>query len=1051
MMDFSGTGLPLVPFLPRISELLERHRGLALTAEPGAGKSTLVPPFLLDEPWLGGKSVVMLEPRRLAAVAVANRIAELLGEQVGRRAGYRVRAAARVGRETRIEVVTEALLTRRIQEDPLLEGVGLVIVDEFHERSIHADLALALALEVRRARPDLALLAMSASLETEGVAALMGARTGEPSPSLHCPGTLHPVRTIYRPNEGSGRWEESFADGIARLFDETEGGILAFLPGAGEIRMVGARLSAALGRRAEVLPLHGTLRLEEQRRVIEPDGLRPGTPSASPAPRRVILATSIAETSLTVPGITTVADAGWSRLSRLHPPTGLDRLVTERVSVSSAAQRRGRAGRLGPGLCVRFWPESERLLDRPDPEILRSELSGLVLECALWGARTPGELSWMDEPPAAGWAQAWESLRMLGLVDASGPTSLGRTVAGLGLAPRLGVLVTRGAARGEAVLAAACAAILQERDGSGIVRDPDFRLRLELIRTGRGGGESWRRTVETEMGRILRRHRPAEGAAYGWTVAQEHGVGALLAPAFPDRLARREPDGSYRLVTGRAARFPSAGPGSGARVAAASRAAGPWVVALDADPGETSGAIRLASPVDRETVDAVLALAAEESMEIRWEGLVPRAFIVRRSGRLVLTERPGAASAQQAAESFRLLLSKKGLGILPWNRQSTRLLARMRIFARAYPDAGLGGLSEEELVAGSGVWLAPFLKLTGGQVLGSSGLLAALHAMLGSLKGRLQVEAPESIVLPTGGKRAVEYDGAEPAVEARIQEVFGLAESPRVCGMPLTFRLLSPSQRPLQITRDLASFWRTTYADVRKEMRGRYPKHYWPENPLEAEPTSRVRPRAELRGTPRVGLPRYAAEFVVRAGLLLPCLFRWPLFPGRCFLLCRGLLLRDRFCRLRFCLGLRRRFFHRLSSLQLLHLLLQRIRIPLQVLDHVEDILHGLVVQLACLGGVRPGEIPQVVEGDRGALRPCDDVGEPVFLSEDRGGAEGRARLVGHVGELLVVRRAADDLADGRRALPLVDDDIPGLVRSGGNGWSLCRGRGGGAGAELDV
>ncbi len=838
MIDFSLTGLPLVPFLPRISALLEGHRGLALTAEPGAGKSTLVPPFLMDEPWLQGRTVIMLEPRRLAAVAVATRMAQLLGEQVGQRAGYTVRAASRTGRQTRIEVVTEALLTRRIQQDPLLQGVGVVILDEFHERSIHADLALALALEVRRARPDLALLAMSASLETDGVAALLGTAV-QPAPVLHCAGTVHPVRTEYRPLPQTGRWEEAFADGLAGLFEETDGDILAFLPGAGEIRHTGARLSGALGNRAEIFPLHGTLRLEEQRRVIEP----PRGPQAGEPRRRVILATSIAETSLTVPGITTVADAGWARLSRLHPPTGLDRLVTERVSASSAEQRRGRAGRLGPGLCVRYWPESERLLERPDPEILRTELSGLVLECAIWGARAPGDLSWMDSPAVPVWTQAWETLRMLGLVDASGPTDLGRAVAALGLAPRLGVLVTQGAAAGQPVLAAACAAILQERDASGVARDPDFRLRLELIRTGGGGGDSWRRSVETEMGRILRRHRPAEGAVYGWSEEQEHAVGALLAASFPDRLARRDPDGSYRLVTGRTAHFPSIGKVTGPRVAAASRAAGPWVVVLDADPGESAGFIRLAAPVRADIASEVLARATEESTEIRWEGLVPRTFVVRRAGRLVLAERPGAAAPPLVAESFLALVEKKGAGILPWNTQTTRLLARMRTFARAFPDAGLPGLSDAELAVTAAAWLAPFLRLSGGQVLNAAGLLSALQAMLGSLSGRLQREAPESITLPTGGKRAVDYEGTEPAVEARIQEVFGLAQSPRICGAPLTFRLLSPSQRPLQITRDLASFWQTGYADVRKEMRGRYPRHYWPENPLEAEPTNRVRPR----------------------------------------------------------------------------------------------------------------------------------------------------------------------------------------------------------------
>ncbi len=506
MMDFSQTGLPLVPFLPRISESLEHQRVLALTAEPGAGKSTLVPPYLMDAPWLAGRSIIMLEPRRLAAVAVSARIADLLGEPLGRRAGYTVRTASRVSRDTRILVVTEALLTRRIQEDPLLAGVGLVILDEFHERSIHADLALALALEVRRARGDLALLVMSATLDTESVAALLGSSGAGPAPSLHCPGSLHPVDTRYQALGQAGRWEEGFADGTARLFEETEGDLLAFLPGAGEIRRVGARLTGLLGGRAEVLPLHGTMRLEEQQRVI---GRSMETAAAAgrtdPMPRRVILATSVAETSLTVPGIRTVADSGWARLSRFHPATGLDRLVTERVSASSADQRRGRAGRLGPGLCVRFWAESERLLSRPDPEILREDLSGLVLECALWGARSGADLRWLDPPPAAAWSQAAQILRMLDLLDDSGPTDLGRTVAGLGLAPRLGVLVIRGAGRNMRVLAAACAAILEERDGSGAGGDPDFRVRLEMIRTGRGGADSWRRAVGLEMERILRR------------------------------------------------------------------------------------------------------------------------------------------------------------------------------------------------------------------------------------------------------------------------------------------------------------------------------------------------------------------------------------------------------------------------------------------------------------------------------------------------------------------------------------------------------------------
>jgi len=826
VIDFSFTSLPLVPFLPRISRELEVARVLALTAEPGAGKSTLVPPFLMDEPWLGGRSILMLEPRRLAAVAVASRIAELLGEPVGRRAGWRVRTSTRVSRETRIEVVTEALLTRRIQEDPLLQGVGLVIFDEFHERSIHADLALALALEVRRARRDLALLVMSATLDTGGVSALLGEGPGSPAPSLHCPGTLHPVPVEHRPVRTPQRWEEEFADGVARLFDETEGGILAFLPGAAEIRRVGSRLAAAVGPRAEVLPLHGTMRLEDQRRVILPP--EPG------GRRRLVLATSIAETSLTVPGISAVADSGWARLTRFHPATGLDRLVTEKVSASSAEQRRGRAGRLGPGRCVRFWPESERLLERNDPEILRSDLSGLVLECALWGAAESGALAWMDPPPPAAWSQARDILVMLGLIDHGGPTPLGRTAAGLGLPPRLAVLAARGAASGQRALAAVSAALLQERDGSEIVRDPDFGLRLEMLRAGAGGAASWRGAVQAEMSRILRRLAPGPAAARGWSEAQEARVGALLAGAFPDRLARREPDGSYRLVTGRVAGF------SSGRHTVPTRAAGPWIVALDADPGETTGIIRLAAPVASEEAQQALAFAAVESAEIRWEGLVPRGMRVRRAGRLVLTERPERPGPEEILASFREALVQSGLGILPWNRGSLRLLARMRFYARARGKTP-EDFSEEGLAARAAEWLFPHLKLTGGQVLSAAGLLSSLSSLAAGLGGRFAQDVPETLTLPTGGKREIDYESGEPAVEARIQEVFGLAGSPRICGVPVTFRLLSPAHRPLQVTRDLESFWSVTYSEVRKEMRGRYPKHYWPEDPRTAEATSRTR------------------------------------------------------------------------------------------------------------------------------------------------------------------------------------------------------------------
>ena len=830
MIDLSRTGLPLVSFLPEISRALRDAGALALTAEPGAGKSTLVPPYLLDEPWLAGRLILMLEPRRLAAVAVASRIAELLSEPVGRRAGYRVRASARVSAETRIEVLTEALLTRRIQEDPLLQGVGLVIFDELHERSVHADLALALACEVRRARPDLAILAMSATLDVGPVSALLGSGPADPAPSLHCPGTLHPVRVVHEPLREQ-RWEEPFADALARLFGETEDGILAFLPGVAEIRRVAGRCAASVGARGVVLPLHGTMRLEEQRRVI--------LPSEAGAKRRIILATSIAETSLTVPGISTVADSGRARLTRFHHATGLDRLVTETVSASSAEQRRGRAGRLGPGLCVRFWPESLALVPRQDPEIMRSDLSGLVLECALWGAREPDALTWLDTPAAPSWAQARDVLVMLGLVDEHGATPMGKAVARLGLAPRLGVLVLRGADAGQREMAAACAAILQERDGSGVERDPDFRLRLEALRSGAGGSPSWRGSVQTEMSRILRR-LPSTTAgqsptAPAWTADQERGAGELLAAAFADRLARRQPDGTYRLVTGRAAAFP----GRGANATAANTA---WIVALDADPGESSGTIRLAAPVTSEQAQRTLASAASETLEVRWEGLVPRGVLVRRAGRLVLTERPERPGPEVVVESFLRELGQKGLAMLPWNNQSRRLLCRLQFLSRVRPDVA-GDCSDAALVSTASEWLVPHLRTDGAQVIGAGGLSSALSDLARRRVGRMDELAPVSVRLPTGAMREIDYEGTEPAVEARIQEVFGLATSPVICGVPLVFRLLSPAHRPLQVTRDLESFWRVTYAEVRKEMRGRYPKHYWPEDPRTAEPTARVRPR----------------------------------------------------------------------------------------------------------------------------------------------------------------------------------------------------------------
>jgi ATP-dependent helicase HrpB len=559
----------------------------------------------------------------------------------------------------------------------------------------------------------------------------------------------------------------------------------------------------------------------------------------------VILATSIAETSLTVPGIRTVADSGWSRLTRFHASTGLDRLVTERTSESSADQRRGRAGRLGPGTCVRFWGESEKLVVRPDPEILRSDLSGLVLECVLWGAREPGALRWLDPPPASAWSRAVETLLMLGLVGEADPTDLGRRVAALGLPPRLGVLALEGAARGEAALAAACAAILAEKDGSGVPGDPDFRLRLEMLRTGVGGSAAWRRAALRETERIL--HRTGQAASGTWTSTGEEAVGDLLAHAFPDRIAHREPDGSWRFVTGRVARFPGSGPGPGAAVPVASRVSSEWITAPETDAGETIGTIRLAAPVDGAEAERVLAPAIVETVEVRWEGMTAKGVLSRRAGRLLLSERPVPPPAEPAIASFRERLARQGIGILPWDPASRALLDRLRFLASRLPERGLGDLSDAGLIDRSASWLGPVLHLAGGPVLTAGRLLAALHGLLNGARprmprGELDAAVPREVILPTGAARRIDYSGGSPTVEARIQEVFGLSDSPRVCGVPLAFRLLSPARRPIQVTADLAGFWEGSYAEVRKEMRGRYPKHDWPEDPARARPTSGARP-----------------------------------------------------------------------------------------------------------------------------------------------------------------------------------------------------------------
>jgi ATP-dependent helicase HrpB len=793
--------------LPEIRRVLADNLPLILTAEPGAGKTTLVPPALLDEPWLRGAKILLLEPRRVAARAAASRMAWLRGEGPGQTIGWRMAQDTRVGPATRLEVVTEGVLTRMLQNDPGLEGVGLVLFDEFHERSLNADLGLALTLDARgNLRPDLRLCLLSATLDVDAVRAVL-----QDAVPVHAPGRVYPVSTAYRPPAEN---ESAVAAAVRAVVDgwkAVPGGLLVFLPGWSEIRRVAEGVGDEARRRGEtVLVLHGSLPAQDQAAVLEPlpDGRR-----------KTVLATSVAETSVTIPDIELVIDSGLARFNRFDQGRGLDRLVTERVSQASADQRRGRAGRTKPGVCWRLWPAAERLLPATDPEITRADLCGPALEAAVWGAREPGELTWMTPPPAGAWTRARALLNQLGALDARGAvTADGKALATLGTEPRLGVLL-RGALPADRALAAACAALLQDRDPLPSGGDPDVRLRLEPL----FGGDSaplWARLRDSA--RDLARRLGTDGGrpGTGWADA----VGRVLAPAFPDRIAKRDQGAAgtatFQLVGGRMLKV--RGP----------LAAEEWLVIVDADAGEGTGWATLAASLTEREALAALAAQTVTAIEVEWDGWRPKVFRARRAGAHLL-ERTGLAVAQAGAEVRRSLVERLASldpETLPWSDSSRQLVRRLESLDHTGPA--------------DWSWLADHADLSGGPALDEAALRRALEQGLPwELRGRLDAEAPETLVVPSGSRRRLEYRDGAVVLEVRIQEVFGLAESPRVGGRPVVLHLLSPAQRPLQVTSDLASFWKNTYPEVRKEMRGRYPRHYWPENPLEAEPTSRAKPR----------------------------------------------------------------------------------------------------------------------------------------------------------------------------------------------------------------
>jgi ATP-dependent helicase HrpB len=840
------SGLPIDEALAPLRQALAAHTAAVLAAPPGAGKSTVVPLALLDEPWVRGKRLMVLEPRRLAARAIARRMAQTLGEDVGQTVGYRMRLETRVSAATRIEVVTEGVLTRMLQEDPALEGVAAVIFDEFHERSLQADLGLALSLDARaNVAPGLRLLIMSATLDGAAVARLLG-----DAPLVSAAGRLHPVETRYVGHgapllPGGAAREDSPERRVVQLtlraLREERGDILVFLPGAGEIRRVQEALSAAVtGTEALVLPLFGELAAAEQDAALAP---------AAPGTRKIVLATNIAETSLTIPGVRVVVDSGLVRRARFDPTTGMGRLSTERISRASAEQRQGRAGRLGPGVCYRAWSAGGQasLAAFTPAEILEADLAPLALELARWGARDALALGWLDPPPPAMLASARDLLARLGALESDGRISAhGRELAQLAVHPRLGHMLLRARALGELPLAAQLAALLSERDllRGAAARDADIRTRLEVLEAGgrtppgidRGALERTRRMAR-DLERQLR-HR--DGVAPGGV-----GVGLLLAFAYPDRIGRRREggEGRYTLANGRGAQF------EGAQTLARRE----LIVAVDLDDRERDARITLAAPLERAELMEHFGERIHATEVIEWNSREQAVMARRRVllDALLLEDQPlPAVPAASAREAMLEGVRELGIGALPWDTASRDLQARM-MFARrsagaaaaSWPDVADAALSEQ-----LARWLGPWLEgITRREQLARLPLGEALLALLTWEQRReLDAWAPTHLAVPSGSHIRIDYrDESAPAVAVKLQELFGLAVTPRLGPqqLPVTFKLLSPAQRPVQVTRDLASFWRGAYADVRKDLRGRYPKHHWPEDPLSAPPSRGVRRR----------------------------------------------------------------------------------------------------------------------------------------------------------------------------------------------------------------
>lgn len=834
----ASPSFPITPLLPEISASLAAHPRLVLEAPPGAGKTTQVPLALLGQPWLGDGKILVLEPRRIAARAAAQFMAQQRGEEIGQTVGYRIRFEAKVSKATRVEVVTEGILTRLIQDDPELTGIGAILFDEFHERHLAGDLGAALALDVQGTlRPDLRIVVMSATLDGERIAQWLEA------PRISSPGRSFPVQVEYPP----ARVQESTEHHLARIarqaLQENPGDVLAFLPGRREIARAQAVLESALDDRVEVVPLHGELTLAEQQAALSP---------AEPGMRRVVLATNVAESSVTLPGIRAVVDSGLAREPRFDPNSGFTRLETVNISQASADQRAGRAGRVAEGTAYRLWAQSKRLDPSRTAEIAQAELSGLALELAAWGitAGSGSDLPWLDAPPAGAMAQGRDLLTQLGALAADGRiTALGREMLELGATPRLGAAALRAAPELRALVADLLALMEARSPLRGEhARSDDFRARVNALHAWRD-----RRTAGARTGADAGALAAIEQASKGWRrrldvrsaasgVPDSHAVGDLLLHAFPDRVARRD-DGNplrYMLANGRGARLHESTTLHGE----------PWLVALDLRFEARDSLILAAAPLDPRVLERDYPSQFRRERVLRWndERHAVEAFEEQRYAAIVLDRRSVPVKPEDALPALLAAVRSKGIDALPWSENARRLRARMQALRAWMPELGLPDVSDAALLDALDDWLAPYLN--GKRSLSA---LAAdeLSQALGSLfdyeqRRQLDAQVPESLTVPSGMSRRLEYaEGEPPVLAVKLQELFGLADTPRVANgrIPVTLHLLSPAGRPIQVTQDLKGFWERTYPEVKKELKGRYPRHPWPDDPWTAAPTHRAKPR----------------------------------------------------------------------------------------------------------------------------------------------------------------------------------------------------------------